>query len=110
MSKFKYPQQYKTLINFETCESESVPEGQDERRARLRRAASRRRREAFADTVAINDARWTAVTEAWRRVYEGVEFPIHFDLILVSGRYSQTERYTLVDAAFTKRTDVDGKL
>lgn len=110
MSKQKYPEQYKCIINFETGESDCVPEMKEERQARLRREANRRRSAAFADTKWINEARWDAVTEAWRLGYAGRTFPIHFDLVLVSDGLSRIERYTLVNAAFTTRIGAEDEM
>lgn len=110
MAKKKYPEEFQCIINFVTGESECVPEMKEERQARLRREASRRRRAAFADMPSISDARWDAVTEAWRMVYAGKALPIHFDVVLVRGGFSRTERYTLVDAAFMTRIDLEDQM
>lgn len=80
-----------------------VEESNDERRHRLSRAAARRRRIALPP-AATAEARMEAVHEAWKRIYAGGEFPIHFDVIVSNGGYSQTERCTLLDTVFT--TDV----
>lgn len=110
MARRKYPDEFNTLINFETGESEMVLETKEARQARLRRAAARRNRARFRESDWIREARWTAVTEAWRRVYEGGTLPIHFDLVLIRDGRVRTERYTLADAAFTSRLDKDGEI
>ena len=97
--KLEHPVAYKTIINFETGESEYVPEGREERRARLARERAARKAAAFSNR-ALDDARTEALTEAWRRVYDGAVMPIHYDLVLSSKGFTKTERYTLVDAAF----------
>src|SRR5690606_26715242 len=60
-----------------------------------------RKAAAFSNRVALDHARSDALTEAWRRVYQGAATPIHYDLVLTSGGFTKVERYTLVDAAFT---------
>jgi hypothetical protein len=78
-----------------------VPEHPQGRRRRLKRESARRRSEAFSNHGAINNARKTAITLAWRLAYEGKSLPIHIDLQLFSGEYSRTERFSVLDAAFT---------
>jgi hypothetical protein len=109
MKRLKYPEQFRSVINFHAGTTDMIAETPDERQVRLRRQSNRRRAAAFAKPRQVSEARWEAITEAWRRVYDGAAFPIHFDLVLTSAGYTRTERYSLMDAAFTSGV-ADGKI
>jgi hypothetical protein len=100
--RLKYPEEFIPIINFETGDTDMIRETVEQRRARLRRSSAARRQAAFANQYALRNVRADAVAEAWRLYYAGASFPIHFDVIHSSGKYTTTERLTLVDAGFTK--------
>jgi hypothetical protein len=109
-TRFKYPAEFIPDINFQTGDTDMIPETPEQRRTRLRRSSSARRRAAFADKHAVREGRKEAIAEAWRRHHAGTAMPIHFDIVHVSGKYRMTERFSLRDAAFTDHVFKTGEI
>lgn len=103
MSKrFKYAEEFISNINFQTGDTDMIPETLGQRRARLRKGSNARRAAAFANRVALENRRKEAIAEAWRLYYAGTPMPIHFNIIHRRGKYTKTERWTLRDSGFTR--------
>jgi hypothetical protein len=109
MTRRKYPDAFKNLIDFESGTTEVVPELEEERQARLRRERDMRRRSAEAKLKAsAHREREAALAKAFRLAYAGKPFPIHFDVVFVVGEQTKTERFALVNAVFSNRVDTPG--
>ena len=107
--KLKYPEVFNSILTIETGKFEMVAEIKEQRQLRLRLTSNARRAAAFGHR-ALNENRIEPLTLAWKEIYEGKSFPIHFDICHLSGRYTKIERYTLLHASFTKRVFEDGAI
>lgn len=102
MPKRKVPKSAPTGVNFESGLSGLAPLSEEHRRTLLRRESSARRRTALDVAPVLPKAVLEALSQVSRLANGGKPFPIHFDIRFEAGVYSETRKFTVIDAAMVR--------